>query len=122
MNNAEELYNRLKECYLSSQSTNTDKAKRFRSIYEEFAEKECAQAGNNISLGIRLAVLFNQKNASESLSEKSKNLVIELNTVVHTDKSVSNEQLQKYYKELSREQYHFASDLLVSIILTSHSK
>ncbi|MBR3454792.1 MAG: ATP-dependent helicase [Bacteroidaceae bacterium] len=100
MNNAEELYNRLKECYLSSQSTNTDKAKRFRSIYEEFAEKECAQAGNNISLGIRLAVLFNQKNASESLSEKSKNLVIELNTVVHTDKSVSNEQLQKYYKEL----------------------
>ena len=38
MENIEEGYLKLKECYTSNTSNNYDKAKRFRSIFEEFVK------------------------------------------------------------------------------------
>lgn len=100
MDNVKETYSKLRDCYTSAQSTNADKAKRFRSIYEDFANNQGAAGGRNVSFGDRLSRLFHWKKASKEAEERSKRLLDHLNMVVHSDCAVSSEQLQDDYKEL----------------------
>lgn len=100
MDNVKETYSKLRDCYTSAQSTNADKAKRFRSIYEDFANNQGALGGRNVSFGDRLSRLFHWKKASKEAEDRSKRLLDHLNMVVHSDCAVSSEQLQDDYKEL----------------------
>lgn len=100
MQTLEEIFKKLRECYVSSQSTNTDKAKSFRSIYEEYAELEGALAAGPIPFGQRLDTLFRVKNVSQSIKDQSKRLLHELNNIVHTNRFVADQQLRDYYKDL----------------------
>lgn len=101
MNKAQLIYQKLRECYTSYESTNSDKAKRFRSIYEEFVTLMSSRRFTpQETLGSRLYHFFAEKNASPEVAEKSKWLVHALNTIVHDDRSVSNDELTQYYRTI----------------------
>lgn len=101
MRSTKEIYDRLRDCYTSSQSTNTDKAKRFRSIYEDFARMENVDFdAPNITLGERLSQIFQVRNLSYKTTEISKKLLWKLNDAVHKDTFVGDEELQEYYQAL----------------------
>lgn len=100
MADVKETYRKLRECYTSSQSTNTDKTKRFRSIYEDFANNQGTFGGSDVNFGTRLARLFSRKNVSQAATDRSKRLLWRLNKVVHDDCAVSSDQLRAYYQEL----------------------
>ena len=101
MNSTQVIYDKLRECFISSGSNCTDKAKRFRSIYEDFARQENVDFDSpNIGLGERLAQIFHVRGADYQVTEKSKNLLWKLNDVVHNDSNVTPEELTEYYQAL----------------------
>lgn len=101
MNSTQEIYDKLRECFISSGSNCTDKAKRFRSIYEEFARRENVDFdASNIGLGERLSQIFHVRGADYKVTEKSKTLLWKLNDVVHKDSNVTPEELTEYYQAL----------------------
>lgn len=97
-----ETYQKLQECFTSSESTYTDKAKSFRTIYEQFVNQMLPQMQAKIPLGAKLRELFKRYTLEnvEQIEDASSVMLNRLNTVVHENKKVTAEELADYYKML----------------------
>lgn len=97
-----ETYKKLQECFTSKESTYTDKAKTFRTIYEQFANGMIPQMRPRTPLGTKLRELFKRYSGEnvEQIEEASTILLNRLNIVVHENKPVTAEELSDYYKML----------------------
>lgn len=94
-----ELYSKLKDCYVSSESNNTDKAKRFRSLYEKFSYVlDPSVMGRAQTLSQRLNRGFKNHNVKYNTQDASRKLLDILNKIVHEDSKVSDDNLRTIYK------------------------
>ena len=98
MGDTKSFYKKLKECYISSESNNTDKAKRFRSIWEEYAKEIVPSVNDN--LNSRMDLIFDSLDVSSAIREQSDDLRRKLNDIVHEDLIVTSDELKELYKNL----------------------
>ena len=97
---AKDTYNNLRECFISNDSNYTDKAWRFRRIFEGFAKRMTPSL--NTTLDLRLKKIFRENRISCDNINKSDDLRQTLNKIIHNEQIEisSPEELRKYYKDL----------------------
>ena len=97
-----DIYESLYRCYVQGGRSNTDKAKSFRSICEDFVRSQGGRVDQFNHLSRALKTLFARKGASASLQEqyRARQLLDELNTVIHKDVGVSDQDLLRLYRDL----------------------